>query len=140
MLVYNDFMLLVKTRIDQSAIHGMGLFANEFIAKGTTIWEFTPSFDVYLKAEDIQRLPAAAQAQMFRYCYRDKETGQYVLCADDARFLNHSDHPNTVDMPGPEGHTVAMRDIQTGEELTCDYQTFDADFRAKLRNDAPGQR
>lgn len=139
-MAYNVVMLLVKTRIGPSAIEGVGLFANEFIAKGTTVWQFTSGFDLYLTAEDIQRLPAAAQAQMLKYCYRDKETGRYVLCADDARFFNHSDHPNTVDMPGPEGSTVAIRDIRTGEELTCDYRTFDAEFREKLRNDAPGQR
>jgi len=140
LLIYNDRMLLVKTRIGASAIHGTGLFANEFIPKGTTIWEFTPGFDLYVKAADIGRLPAAAQAQMLKYCYRDRETGQYVLCADDARFLNHSDQPNTVDMPGPEGCTIATRDIPIGEELTCDYQTFDADFREKLLRDSGDRR
>jgi SET domain-containing protein len=125
-------MLLVKTRIGPSPIHGIGIFADEFIAKGTVIWEFTPGFDVYVNPGDIQRLPAAAQVQMLKYCHRELETGQYVLCADDARFFNHSDQPNTVDLPGREGPTVAARDIAIGEELTCDYFTFDADVLDKL--------
>ena len=39
-------MLYVKTKIGQSKIHGMGLFADQFIKKGTIIWKFTPGFDL----------------------------------------------------------------------------------------------
>ena len=134
-VAYNARMLLVKTRIAQSAIHGIGIFADEFIPKGTTIWEFTPGFDVYVTAEEIQTLPAPAQAQMLKYCHREVDNGQYVLCADDARFFNHADEPNTVDLPGPEGPTIAVRDITIGEELTGDYWAFDADAAFKLRTD-----
>ena len=128
-------MLLVKTILGPSPIHGIGIFANEFIAKGTVIWEFTPGFDVYVNPDEVQRLSAAAQVQMLKYCHRERETGQYVLCADDARFFNHSDQPNTYDLPGREGPTVAARDIEVGEELTCDYFTFDADVLDKLGKD-----
>lgn len=37
-------MLLIKTKLDLSKIHGVGLFADEFIAKGTKIWEYRPNF------------------------------------------------------------------------------------------------
>jgi uncharacterized protein len=127
-------VLLVKTRIDSSAIHGIGLFADESITKGTVIWEFTPGFDVYVTAEEIQALPAAAQSAMLKYCHREVDNGQYVLCADDARFFNHSNTPNTVDLPGPGGPTIAARDITIGEELTGDYWSFDADAAIKLRS------
>jgi SET domain-containing protein len=130
-------MLLVKTRIAPSAIHGIGIFADEFIPKGTIIWEFTHGFDVYLTAEEIQTLPAPAQAQMLKYCHREVDNAKYVLCADDARFFNHSDEPNTVDLPGLEGPTIAARDIGIGEELTGDYWDFDADAAFKLRTERP---
>ena len=133
-------MLLVKTRIAPSAIHGIGLFADEFIPKGTIIWEFTHGYDVYVTPEQIRVLPAAAQASLLKYCHRDDLSGDYVLCADDARFFNHADQPNTVDLPGPEGETVAARDIAIGEELTCDYWAFDADAAFKLRSERPGRR
>ncbi|MFZ3100192.1 MAG: SET domain-containing protein [Minisyncoccales bacterium] len=48
--------------------------------------------------------------------------------ADDARFFNHSNTPNTfgTEDPGDEmAICVALRDIQIGEELTADYRTFD---------------
>lgn len=39
-------MLLVKTKIGPSKISGIGLFADQFIKKGTTIWKFQHSIDV----------------------------------------------------------------------------------------------
>lgn len=42
--------------------------------------------------------------------------------------MNHSADPNIVALPGDTsryGVDVANRDIQPGEELTCDYGGFD---------------
>jgi SET domain-containing protein len=53
-----------------------------------------------------------------------------VLCADNARFMNHADEPNTtrVHIDGAiEDDDIATRDIRVGEEMTCDYRLFDAD-------------
>ena len=58
-----------------------------------------------------------------------RQSHQYILCSDDARFFNHSDTPNTEsrEVAGEdEVITVAKRDIQPGEELTDDYRTFEA--------------
>jgi SET domain-containing protein len=70
-----------------------------------------------------------------KYSYFDDRVGLYELCSDDARFFNHADDPNTASVESPAGghFDVATRDIATGEELTCDYRTFDRDWRAKLR-------
>jgi hypothetical protein len=37
-------VLLVKTRIGASPIHGFGLFTDELIPSGTPVWRFTPGF------------------------------------------------------------------------------------------------
>jgi uncharacterized protein len=120
-------VLLVRTRIGPSTIHGTGLFAAEPIREGTRLWEFTHGFDVYLEPAEIDALPPTSRAQMQKYTYRDAKTGRCVLCADDARFFNHCDAPNTIDLAGAEGVTIAARDIAAGEELTCDYRAFDGD-------------
>jgi hypothetical protein len=31
-----------------------------------------------------------------------------------------------------EGYDIAIRDIEEGEELTCDYRSFDAHFERKI--------
>ena len=44
-------------------------------------------------------------------------------------FQNHSCDPNTEMVYRPNSNTVydiiALRDISEGEEVTCDYETFD---------------
>ena len=63
------------------------------------------------------------------HTYCSRQSHQYILCSDDARFFNHSDTPNTEsrEVDGEdEVITVAKRDIQPGEELTDDYRMFEA--------------
>ncbi|MBI2055521.1 MAG: SET domain-containing protein [Candidatus Sungbacteria bacterium] len=124
-------MLLVKTKIGPSKIHGIGLFADQFIPQGMPVWEFTEGFDMEYTAEDLERLSEPARAQFLHYCYIDPDTRRYVLCADDARFSNHSETPTTIN-PDPADPDIASRDIQPGEELTYDYRTGDMDYTRKL--------
>jgi uncharacterized protein len=124
-------MLLVKTTLGPSPIHGIGLFAAQFIPQGTRIWEFTPGFDVKLSAAFVDNAPEPLKSWLATHTYRSRTSHQYILCSDDARFFNHADHPNTAsrEVAGEEEViTVALRDIQPGEELTDDYRTFEADF------------
>jgi SET domain-containing protein len=123
-------MLLVKTFLKPSAIHGIGLFAAENIPEGTVVWRLDPSIDVELTEEQIERLAATSRDQIVKYTYLDIVRRTYVLCGDDARFFNHEDAPNCVDYPDDcGGTTVAARDIRAGEELTADYGKFDANHR-----------
>ena len=125
-------MLLVKTKIGLSKIHGIGLFADEAIGKGTEIWRFTAGLDIKLTEEELRVLPKLAQECVFHYCYHSTVDGSYVLPFDDARFFNHAPRPNviSVDLPDdPEGMEIALRAIQAGEELVCDCREFDIDCR-----------
>lgn len=122
-------MLLVKTKLDLSDIHGIGLFADEFIQKGTVIWRFDSPFDSRFDERQIEQLPESSREQIKKYSYREKQSGLYVLCGDDARFFNHSATPNCFDFQDEnQDITVARRDIRKGEELTCDYALFDLDL------------
>lgn len=128
-------MILVKTKIGKSNIDGIGIFAGQFIAKGTPVWRFCPGFDLKMSEKDLECLSEPAKQQFLKYAYLNKD-GTYILCSDDARFFNHSDNPNC----GCAGYSgddsvpdIALRDIKTGEELTCDYKSFDGDFEFKLK-------
>ncbi len=46
----------------------------------------------------------------------------YLICVDNARFINHADKPNTDDTTGK---TIASRDIAAGEEILSDYTSFE---------------
>jgi len=118
-------VLLVKTYLAASPIHGIGLFAAEPIARGTVVWRLEPAIDLLLDDEALGGLAEPSRAQVLRYAYLDMVLGRHVLCGDDARFMNHSARPSCHDVNDPDGgFTVAARDIARGEELTSDYGTF----------------
>jgi len=128
-------MLMVKTKIAQSATHGIGLFAAQFITKGTITWRFMPGLDLIVPEDILLQLSEPARAQFLNYCYVDKYTKHFILCFDDERFINHSEDPNIVQSKSEnetEGVEIAARDIQEGEELFCDYTQFDFDAIRKL--------
>ena len=117
-------MLVVKTKLRKSKIHGLGLFADQNIKKGTPIWEYSPIIDKKITKKQFNSLPKLVKKYMLEYVYL--EEGKWILCGDDGRFVNHSKHPNCDD----EGDkTIAMRDIKKGEELTSNYFVFDASLK-----------
>ena len=115
-------MFRVPTYVSRSSIHGWGVFAAAPIKSGTTIWEFDPTADWALTEAEMAAFPAKLREQMEAWTYLS-EDGDYILCSDGAKFMNHSFQPNCDDR-GPK-YTIAARDIAAGEELTCDYRSFD---------------
>ncbi len=105
----------------------MGVFSEEFIGSGSLVWSLHRGFDLAIDPKSLNALPTPARTQIEKYAYLNPDDGLLYLCADDARFMNHSSTPNTHSgvVDGNEV-TLASRDIQPGEELTCDYAEFDA--------------
>ena len=128
-------MLIVKTYIKQSQIEGIGLFAGEFIKKGSIIWRFRQGFDMIMSSEVFNTLPQIGKEAIIHNMYFSKDQNVHILMPDDARFFNHSKNPNTETIPDDEGQieqmTVASRDIQLDEEITCNYFEFDLDTQNK---------
>ena len=120
-------MLIVKTRLGLSKIHGIGLFADQNIPKGTMVWEFDSLIDIYIPKSNLKKIPLSSQEQLLRYIFLDKIRKKYLLCGDDARFFNHSDKPNCDD--GIDNITIAIRNIKKGEELTVNYKVFYGDIK-----------
>lgn len=115
-------MLLVKTYIDKSPIHGIGLFAGEFIPKGKVFWELKKGFDVILTQEEYEILPILAKEYFDHFAYYDTKDGGWVLCGDNARFINHSEEPNYND--SPETGCAMIKDVNIGEEILGNYYSF----------------
>lgn len=128
-------MLLVETYVAKSEIEGLGLFAARDVKAGEVTWVYQPGFDTLTSEAELSAMPEHAQRFMRRYAFFDSRLGGHVLCVDDARFMNHAERPNTesrYDAAHPEGFDIAVRDIAAGEELTCDYRSFDAGHAVKL--------
>lgn len=130
-------MLLVKTKVKQSAIAGVGLFADEDIKEGTPVWQFTPETCSVLTKEQIQAFTSSfhktekeIMQYLLTYSYYQAKLNGVILCLDDGRFVNHSETPNLIaplNMASGMGwqYSIASRDIKKGEELTEDYRTYD---------------
>jgi SET domain-containing protein len=118
-------MLLVKTYLDKSPIHGLGVFAGEFIRKDTKIWRFVEGFDRHYSPKAFARLPKPARDYIRQHGYR--VDGEILLTVDHDHHMNHSDEPNTY---LHNGYAIARRDIRKGEEITNDYREFDPAFCA----------
>ena len=108
-------MLSVKTKIGKSDVHGIGLFADQFIAMGTIIYNedkytINITLDEYSKLNDISK--------NFFDTYSYMNSGVYKCSLDNDRFMNHSDNPNTIDI---SDKTIARFDINKGDEITCNY-------------------
>lgn len=121
-------MMLVKTQVKESKIHGLGLFADQFISKGTEIWRFTPGFDLKFTREQILSFPEALQIYIYKYSWRSKKSKLYCFSSDDGKFFNHSEKPNVLSEyrdDEEEVITVAIKDIQAGEEILDNYNSFE---------------
>jgi hypothetical protein len=122
-----------STRVARvSDLIGDGVFATAPIPKGTIVWTQDVLDRVY-PMEATKDLPPAILALLDHYAHIN-ENGQYVLCWDSGKLINHSCSP-TLRGVGT-WFQVARRDIEAGEELTCDYA--ECNIQQQLHCRCPG--
>jgi len=127
-------MLLVRTRVGPSPIHGSGCFTEEPIQQGRRVWRLDPLVDREFDAAALGQLPEDLRAALRRYGYTQlrHQRRVVILCGDNARYMNHSSHPNLLEAGACHEFNIAARDIEAGEELTCDYHQFDLEAEQRL--------
>ena len=96
---------------------GFGVVATKFIPKGPITWVADP-LDQIFSPEKLSQLPSAFKEIVDIYSYRDN-IGNFILCWDHSRFVNHSFLSNC--MSTAYNFELAVRNIFPGEELTDDY-------------------
>lgn len=122
-------MLTIKTYLDKSNTHGIGLFSGEDIHEGETVWEFNPIINRKYSSKDFLEfcrfLDENVLLYIFTYFY--KRNGIYYYVTDNARFMNHSEKKYNIIFKG-DNEEVAARDIEKGEELLENYfMNYDRD-------------
>jgi len=115
-------MLTVRTRLGQSKIAGIGLFAAEPVPAGLVVWEFNPLIDLLLSEHELRSLSEPSRTQLLNYAYFDESHRKFLLCGDDARFFNHCGSPNCDEREATT--TRALKAIAVGDELTVNYREF----------------
>lgn len=96
---------------------GFGVVATKKIPKGTITW-VQDDLDQVFTPRQVQRMGPRMQQLIDTYCFRNRK-GQFVLCWDHARFVNHSFKSNCLSTC--YDFEFAVRDILPGEQLTDDY-------------------
>ena len=99
---------------------GYGVFATRLIPRGTITW-VRDELDQTFQVEQVAAMPAPYREILDRYAFVDAQ-GMLVLCWDHSRFFNHSCEANCLS--AGYDFEVAVRDIQSGDELTDDYGTL----------------
>jgi SET domain-containing protein len=113
-------VLIVRTYVDRSPLHGCGVFAADPIAAGATVWQPSPVIDLEITREELASLPLAVQETVLAHSFMAPDD-RMILARDNGVFFNHSNYPNTHHVGE---NNVAVRDIAAGEELTEDYRDF----------------
>ncbi len=119
-------LLVVRTFLDKSPIHGFGVFAKEAVRAGTPVWRFHERLDIRFTPEEFAALPENVREELEIHMYEPESGGPFFYEATMGKYMNHSREPN-VDF-ADVGVGVATRDIAAGEELTCDYRQFMASW------------
>ncbi|MCA9610610.1 MAG: SET domain-containing protein [Myxococcales bacterium] len=114
-------MLHPSTRLSWiSDAVGYGVRATRRIPKGTILWALDP-LDRVFGPQEVQHLGEGLWPVLETYSYVNG-SGKRVLCWDHGRFMNHSCEPVSLS-PGVD-FELAVRDIEEGEEITCDYTSL----------------
>ena len=117
-------MLMVRTELRPSNIHGIGVFLSEPVRAGQVIWRFDSRIDRVFSDAELCELPDILQELLRTYSTLDSERRLWVLCGDNGRHFNHSGRPNTRSLGIAFGDDVAAEDLPPGTELTSDYRTI----------------
>lgn len=96
---------------------GYGVVATEFIPKGTITWVLDRLDREFTRLE-LMEYEEIYQQILSKYCFRNN-AGNFVLCWDNGRFVNHSFRSSCLSTA--YNLELAVRDIHPGEELTDDY-------------------
>lgn len=108
---------------------GYGIVATKLIPEGTITWVQDELDQVYTPEQVAEMLPYS-QEMIDKFTFRNSQ-GNYVMCWDTAKYVNHSFNSNCISTP--YDFEIAVRDIQPGEELTDDYGYLNVSeaFKAK---------
>jgi SET domain-containing protein len=127
-------MLTAKTYLAPSSIHGIGLFAAEFIHANPIVWQYNEYIDSIYSEESFLNICRNTHKNTLQHLLNcsNKRAGKYFYLADNARFLNHSYLANIFivdDYP-----KVAMREIKPNEEMLCNYLSYSDPDDFHVRN------
>ena len=112
---------------------GIGVFAAQFIPANTQVDDHHYIYyDEQEALEILASLPSDVERRnwLMRGFGKDGKIAVHDANVDDGGMVNHDDNPTLLEI---DGHEYTTRDVNEGEELTEDYDTYEkVDFYEKL--------
>jgi hypothetical protein len=99
---------------------GYGVFATEFIPKGTILY-VKDELEIKVSKTKFKDMDKTHKAIVEKFSYID-EKGVRILSWDHAKYINHKCDCNS--MSTGYGFEIAIRDIARDEEITDEYGLF----------------
>ncbi|MGV1098244.1 SET domain-containing protein-lysine N-methyltransferase [Thiovibrio sp. JS02] len=134
-------MLVVKTYLAPSKVHGIGLYAAEDIPAQTPVWKFNRFIDKIISEKTFLRMcrqvDRCSLQHLLNSTYRRND--KYFYLTDNARFINHSEARYNIAFVD-DFTEVATQPIYAHEELLENYLlSYDSSdfFFQEMRNPDP---
>jgi hypothetical protein len=111
--------------VRNSVVHGRGVFSTRHIKKGERIIEYLGERVSHAEADRRYESKHESDSHTFLFIVNSKTVIDAGVDGNDARFFNQSCDPNCESTVEKNRVFIdAMRDIESGEELTYDYQIY----------------
>jgi len=126
-------MMTIPVYVGHSKIHGQGVFARERVRAGTVVWQFHPSLEQKIDKVVLNYSePTVGRFVMERGYLNPSD--QWILCIDEAQFLNFAQPANTKLGGKQDGEylLLAVTDIEPGQEITVPPES-DCDYERKMK-------
>jgi uncharacterized protein len=109
--------------VHDSRLHGLGVFAARRIPRGTRIIEYLGERVSHTEADRRYDQKDAGDNHTFLFIVDAHTVIDAGIDGNEARFMNHSCEPNCESLlENQRVYIDAIRSIESGEELTYDYQ------------------
>lgn len=96
---------------------GYGVVATKVIPKGTITW-VQDELDQIFTPQQFEKMHEVSREMLDKYSFRNSK-GNFVLCWDHSKYVNHSFKANC--MSTAYDFEIAVADIFPGDQLTDDY-------------------
>ena len=124
-LPFNVFMTHPDTFV-QLTHKGVGLFAGRSFKRGEILW-LIDDFDVKIPISQYTALSGPLREKLDVYTYMDFNH-RVIVPWDDGKYVNHSCDPNATGLLQFDNLTIALCDIEQGEEIVENYNSYFAHF------------
>lgn len=119
----------IQYKLQDSGIHGVGLFADQDILEGQLVYTASPLLDLNINQETFDALSDAEQHEVRYWGFFDEPSQLWHVDFDVSKFINHMPAEQatvTQDNKHTDAYLIAVRDIKMGVELTQNYLEFES--------------